>query len=1389
MQHAMYFEPAWTPKRRLWDSIRWSMNLTMWTLIVQPYVLAICGGRLPQAHLDLVALMASPQLQLSVSKNQILIRMKPLELWNGRISFCRNMMYSFMILPKKLFPQSIRLLQLERSLMTTVVILILSHLATMMAMLVNVNSLSLRKQWEGGNIVYNANGEIIGVLCRLCCTLSCSRQRTSPTRFGSLSSVMWLNLIFAVSWSNLTMIKLAKLFWPLPRHCGHIFWQRVVWTLIYMQALWFGLDFNHGSWKAPRLCQMETSFVFSFLIQPLFQAGYLMTGPLLAPLAVKTLMQSKPKITIRNRRVTLISIPIMNGSLCFKKLRTPVRMSSCSPSMGWRKCHVEPGRYNLQGLHQTLWFEQSANSSPRIHMVHPQPSDDATSTHVLAEFCRPATQMNPLLIPVVEDLQQYDQVTLTHEYREATYKLSPITYDLMMQPHQHRCPRDGGHRCMVWCRALPLVNGGQASLHRGDLVTIRIFPESASSNPLIGHIETMYEQIVGAVHGSPLSSINLYFHTIDGRSSTYSVSGFHPGLLTDIAAHAEYLWGPDAWVQIGTITSHSPHNFHFVIGPQGGDGQIALTAVSTTNDEGQPLCAFQAVVLPRWCSATDLAAQLNLLDAIGRFSELTYNAQAWSGAPIQLNGPTFIEVTVPFEYFVMGDNVVVGDESESDVSSLMQSSSSSVPTDSTITVTLRGLHRRLHVLELPLGQSLFDYLDQNWPFQALAHSDMVALHAVESPPSYVNRAREQMFLVECDTDRFEQVHEDDVLILVTIKYFIPGTTWENDKVRTKVAWCPKRSSREGIMHYLRMQWFCQRPTITCELFFNELEWGPLDSVIRHFQSGDHLRLNILSTKERWCEFEYSEQADRGRLFFESSPSEPRERREEAEEAEEESLSPYTVQERSRSRTRSRSLLQTVVTARRTSPSMPRKQTQIVSLADKIQPPVWVRIPCNEVRFLHTQLLDVDLGPILDRRQVVKWHSATLDAFESTPDWNGETVEKYCFYTDGSSIRTDNGRAGSSAVVLIVLTSSGPRFGGIRAYTVPTMATAPRTEALAMLFGLLWAHQLGHMHPSTTSFKVEFGYDCLMAGHVAAGQWSIRSNQDIQIHSRALTQWMVQKYGDCVRFHHIASHTGHPWNECADAVTWSVVNQWMGSLLPTDVLQQLTADGRAEHLSSWLWLYEAALRGDPHGPVVAEDHFVYNVAAPFESEPIGQCHPLPTRQQQESPALLRTTTEVSLVVATANVLTLYPGGERPGSYVSARQEQLMRQCIQAGLHVVGVQESRSKVEGYRETEDYHILSAPATAAGVGGVQVWVARRFEFGDKHFPVSHRHLRVLHATTQRMVVAFCAPWLKILFVVGHAPSVVDDQMRRWWHSLPRIIPPAYRAWPTIYMLDAMPG
>ena len=97
--------------------------------------------------------------------------------------------------------------------------------------------------------------------------------------------------------------------------------------------------------------------------------------------------------------------------------------------------------------------------------------------------------------------------------------------------------------------------------------------------------------------------------------------------------------------------------------------------------------------------------------------------------------------------------------------------------------------------------------------------------------------------------------------------------------------------------------------------------------------------------------------------------------------------------------------------------------------------------------------------------------------------------------------------------------------------------------------------------------------------------------------------------------------------------------------------------------------------------------------------------------------------------TANVLTLYPGDRGCGNFVSARQEALMHQMHEEGIHFVGIQESRSGFDGYIDSEHYHTLSAPATQRGVGGVQLWIAKQFHF-------SHRTLRLVSQDLDLMLI-----------------------------------------------------
>ena len=163
-------------------------------------------------------------------------------------------------------------------------------------------------------------------------------------------------------------------------------------------------------------------------------------------------------------------------------------------------------------------------------------------------------------------------------------------------------------------------------------------------------------------------------------------------------------------------------------------------------------------------------------------------------------------------------------------------------------------------------------------------------------------------------------------------------------------------------------------------------------------------------------------------------------------------------------------------------------------------------------------------------------------------------------------------------------------------------------------------------------------------------------------------------------------------------------------------------------------------------------------------------------------------DVILSVATANVLTLYPGGERPGAYVSARHEQLMRQCFDLELHMVGVQRHVSRIDGYQESGSTIILfQLQRHQQGLGGTQLWLSRVFKVSREGVrSVSQMDPGSFIQPSQSLCVAFSAPWLRLMIVVGHAPLGGDETSETFWRTLAHHIPQSHRLWPTIFLLDA---
>ena len=393
------------------------------------------------------------------------------------------------------------------------------------------------------------------------------------------------------------------------------------------------------------------------------------------------------------------------------------------------------------------------------------------------------------------------------------------------------------------------------------------------------------------------------------------------------------------------------------------------------------------------------------------------------------------------------------------------------------------------------------------------------------------------------------------------------------------------------------------------------------------------------------------------------------------------------------------------------------EIHILNLAQQISPPIFTEINFQPVHCLQQALLNTPLGSPLFRNSIVKWHESTIHAFDHVPDWIDAVPLGISFYLDGSSAFLDNQRAAPAAVVLIVHTAYGDQFGGFRCFAVGEGHYAPRAEMTAICISLIWAVQLfDSLATSTHLLTVNLCFDCTAAGFTASGDWQIKAHQDLQCSIRSLVQWIEARFMIQCSWWHIKAHDGHPWNEAADAAAWSALAGWIDAQQFQPLFDQILSSP----FLAWLWLLETAQQKHPSVPPIHDGIMRINISQPLEALPCSDLHPVSQRAVSQS--VLCTPTSLTLVCATANVLTLHPKKDEHGQGISARTEALLREFAGAGVLIVGVQETRSRNTGHQSIEDFHVLSAPATARGVGGCQIWIRT-------YWPIDGGFLRI--ATT----------------------------------------------------------
>ncbi len=178
-------------------------------------------------------------------------------------------------------------------------------------------------------------------------------------------------------------------------------------------------------------------------------------------------------------------------------------------------------------------------------------------------------------------------------------------------------------------------------------------------------------------------------------------------------------------------------------------------------------------------------------------------------------------------------------------------------------VYIVGLHRTQARIEIDPSVEIIDGLEEQWPFDPRRPDEIHGLHLVTSPPTLGEDPgipQPEMYILEYTDDYFHQVHPDDCLILFTMAFQGPDE-WTH-RVQ-KVMWGPARASRTHMLLFLRLFWFCQRPSVICWLYINGLsrmnELPPQD-----LHNGDHVKVNVRSDRDRWTDVHYSETIHRQR---------------------------------------------------------------------------------------------------------------------------------------------------------------------------------------------------------------------------------------------------------------------------------------------------------------------------------------------------------------------------------------------------------------------------------------------------------------------------------------------------------------------------------------------
>ncbi|CAE7621674.1 CFDP2, partial [Symbiodinium necroappetens] len=326
----------------------------------------------------------------------------------------------------------------------------------------------------------------------------------------------------------------------------------------------------------------------------------------------------------------------------------------------------------------------------------------------------------------------------------------------------------------------------------------------------------------------------------------------------------------------------------------------------------------------------------------------------------------------------------------------------------------------------------------------------------------------------------------------------------------------------------------------------------------------------------------------------------------------------------------------------------------------------------------------------------------------------------------------------------------------------TCDTPLQSELLAICWALIWALEYGECH----QLPLHLHYDCQAAGSGTFGEArpaSVIRGDDtpgLSQFAALLRQCVTQRMSLVSSY--IPGHAGYIGNELSDGFAKyarthptpdeeSLLPVWPGRL--------------ALHpLAEWAWMCIGCHADLP---------------TPYAMEATAACMQAGCTSTRATPILgvsqpsvADTQVQFCLLCMSYNVLTLSDGppgrtveargaGQEIGMRIKGKRHMIVDQCVDVGVHIIGLQETRLQERATLPDASYIMLHTAATHKGHFGCALWLSKVTPYAYQHGKPLYfegHHCTVAAHSARHLLVHIVAPHFCCAVLVAHSPTAPMD-------------------------------